>query len=92
MTDDEIIQEAVKRAQEEARSNGLEIGAIVAHPSDNMTYRLLDVKDGIATVGLSAEESKTGRVVIKQFPFAELFDPNVAKFYVVCIREREKSN
>lgn len=86
MTKDEIMRETVKRAQEEARSEGLEIGSTVAHPSDKIIYELLDVKGNIATVGLSAEESETGQEVTKQFPFDELFDPNVALKYALLIR------
>jgi len=86
VTNDKIIREAVKKAQEEAMSQGLKIGTTAAHPSDKMTYELLAVEGTIAIVGLSAEQSKAGQEVRKQFPLNELFDPNVALKYACLIK------
>ena len=79
MDNDFIIAEAVKRAQEHARQNGLSIGQTVAHPSDRFTYGLISVSGDVATVGLPASKSKDGKEVEKQFPLNELFDPNTVR-------------
>ena len=79
MNKKEIINEAVRRAQDLGRKNGLKIGQTVAHPSDKLTYELYSVDGEAATVGLDARKSPSGQEVRKQFPLAELFDPNDAK-------------
>ena len=44
MTDDEILDEVIKKAQEIARKDGLKIGDKVAHPSDPIVYELFKIK------------------------------------------------
>ena len=79
MNEKEIINEAVRRAQEVGRKKGLKIGQTVAHPSDRMTYELYSVDGEMAIVGLDAKKSPSGRKIKKQFPLGELFDPNDAR-------------
>lgn len=76
MTDDEIIEEAVKRAQKIANSEGLNIGNLVAHPDHEQTYKLVGVEGEIAIVSLPAENG--GQEPQERLPLNELFDPNVA--------------
>jgi hypothetical protein len=88
MNKNEVIAQAVKRAQQKAREHGLKIGGVVAHPTDELAYDLLGVEGNIATVGLPASKSPTKKEVKKNFPFDELFDPNQASKEVdsiVCV-------
>lgn len=67
---DAIIKQAVKRAQERARREGLTVGQVVAHPDEPAACELLAVDGEVATV-----RAPNGR---HAFPVGELFDPNVA--------------
>jgi hypothetical protein len=89
MTKDAIIAEAVRRAQEDARRNGLKVGQIVAHPNDEFSYGLISVDGDVATVGLTASQSRDGKEVTKRFPLNELFDPNIAGDMIHEIMEEE---
>lgn len=74
---DPKIREAVTQAQQFALKKPLRIGALVAHPNELVGFELRSVDEkGIATVG--CPDPVTRQDVIKQFPLAELFDPNVA--------------
>ena len=87
MNNKAIVAEAVKRAQEVARRDGLISGKNVAHPSDATTYELISVADDTATVGLKAEHSPTGQKIRKQFPLNELFNPLTAKKLMTQVME-----
>jgi len=76
MTRAETIEEAVRRAQKDARKNGLKVGQAVAHPGDPLTYELLEIRGDEAIVGLSSRKSPSGREIRKVFPVAELFSPD----------------
>lgn len=71
---DEIYNETIIRAQEIARKEGLEIGQTVAHPSEDMTYVLKEIKGDQAVVWIPDQKNS-----VKQFPLNELFDPNIAE-------------
>ena len=76
--EDAIIDAGVKRAQEIARTNGLRIGQIVAHPNDRIAYELKEVNGNVAQVWVPDKED-----TIKEFPLDELFDPNEARRHAV---------
>jgi len=77
-----LISEAVVAAQNQARIKGLHLGQVVAHPDNPYAYSLDFInEDGIATV--SYTNKTTGELVVRNFPFHELFDPNIAKKYAV---------
>ena len=85
MTEKQIIEQAVQQAQETARSEGLVIGSVVAHPDDLFTYKLLKVEGDTAYVRLSADKSPNGKELRKTFPVNELFNPVVANNYAIQI-------
>ena len=74
-----FINEGVKRAQDLACWNGLGVGEIVAHPSDELAYELLKVQGETAVIGLSTKQSSTKVRIEKRFPLNELFNPNTAE-------------
>ncbi|MFC1721962.1 hypothetical protein ACFL0Z_03555 [Patescibacteria group bacterium] len=69
-----IVGDVVKKAQEEAREKGLEIGQVLAHPDDDYTYELKEIEGDTAVVWFPDQDE-----TIKRFPLNELFDPNTAK-------------
>lgn len=71
---EEIYQIGIKRAQEIGKKEGLKIGQVVVHPSEDMAYELKKIIGGMALVWLPGQEE-----TIKEFPLDELFDPNVAR-------------
>ncbi|MBU1091680.1 hypothetical protein KKA27_02370 [Patescibacteria group bacterium] len=71
---DDILDVGVRRAQEIARTQGLEIGQTVAHPNDDMAYALKEVVEDVAFVWVPDQEN-----TVKKFPLNELFDPSTAK-------------
>jgi hypothetical protein len=80
---DSAIEEAVLKAQELARKEGLRVGQTVASPADELTYCLMAIEGDTAVVGLRAEESPTKQAIEKRFPLAELFDPNVSYNFIM---------
>jgi len=84
-----IVAEAVRRAQEVAKRDGLIPGKNVAHPSDPLVYELISVDDDRATVGLTAKDSPTGKGIRKQFPLKEIFNPYTAKKLLNTVIEEE---
>lgn len=60
----------IERAQKIGREHGFTIGQAVAHPSDPMTYGFRGQHGDVGIVGFEDVE--------KEFPLAELFDPNAA--------------
>lgn len=89
MNKKEIVAEAVKRAQKIAQEKGLIPSKNVAHPDDEIVYGLISVKGNVATVGLTAKQSPTGKEVRKQFPLNELFNPWTARELVSQIMQEE---
>ncbi|MBI2058125.1 MAG: hypothetical protein HYT63_04085 [Candidatus Yanofskybacteria bacterium] len=89
MNNKAIVAEAVRRAQKVAREKGLLPGKNVAHPDDPITYELISVDGDVATVGLKAEHSPTGKEVRKQFPLKELFNPFTARELITSVMEDE---
>ncbi|MBI2676647.1 MAG: hypothetical protein HYX21_01660 [Candidatus Yanofskybacteria bacterium] len=89
MNDKTIVAEAVRRAQKVAQEKGLLPGKTVAHPDDPITYKLVSVDGGVATVGLKAEDSPTGKEVRKLFPLKELFNPLTARELINSVTEDE---
>jgi len=73
MTNKEIIDEAVRRAQIEA-GGVFSFGQTVAHPTDKLIYEFMGI-------GNSSESGVVGLEggIEKEFPLSELFDPNIAK-------------
>jgi hypothetical protein len=71
MNTKQIIDEAVKRAQVIARTNGITVGATVAHPSYKLTCELIEVKGDIAILEVNGN--------FLEFPSDEIFDVNLAK-------------
>lgn len=89
MNNDETIKEAVRRAQKIAQKNGFEPGQAVAHPSDPYIYEFIRKSGSVAIVGLSTKKSPTKKQIEKEFPLAELFDPNVAVDLALVVRDEE---
>jgi hypothetical protein len=89
MSPKEIVTEAVRRALKIARIDGIEIGKIVAHPSDPYSYELTEKAEGLATLVVEAESSPTGERIEKKFPLDEIFDVNVVKDQAMLIRDEE---
>ena len=75
---EEYFQEGLKRGHEAAKAEGLEIGELVYHPSDDCVYELKSVANGIATVWIPAGTANNSEAIIKQFPYTELLDPKAA--------------
>lgn len=71
MNNDRLISEAVRRAQREARAQGLRVGTTVAVPYDPVAYELLSVTGETATVGHAD--------VQREYPVIDLFDANRAR-------------
>lgn len=82
-----ITTEAVRRAQEIAQENGLIPGKNVAHPDDPITYELIAIDGDIATVGLNASDSPSGKEIRKQFFIRELFNPYTARELITSVME-----
>lgn len=68
MTRNEQVIYGVRIAQKER----VPFGCSCAHPSDKMTYKLVNYEDGGETAVLCFEETE------KRFPASEVFDPNTA--------------
>ena len=77
----ECYEESIIEAQKSAERNGLAIGSIVAHPDDEFTYVLSEIRGKTAVVKIPAEFSETGKEIIKEFPFRELIDPRRAMVF-----------
>ena len=76
--DEEYFKEGLKRGHEAAQTEGLEIGQLVYHPSDDRVYELKSVENGIAIVWIPAGIANNPEDIIKEFPYAELIDPKAA--------------
>lgn len=78
---EEYYKESILEAQKSANKNGLEIGSVVAHPDDEFTYMLSEIRGETAIVKIPAEFSETGKEIIKEFPLKELFNPKTAMVF-----------
>lgn len=78
---EKCFKESVVEAQKSAEKNGLTIGSIVAHPDDEFTYELSEIRGNTAVVKIPAQFSETGNEIIKEFPLTELFDPRKATVF-----------
>lgn len=89
MNEEEIVAEAYKRARRIAHRRGLKKGEPVVHASDTgMIYALQKVRAGIATIGLTAKQNRTGKAIRKKFPLRELFNPNDALNRALAIKAK----
>lgn len=77
MNEDAILNYSIKKAKELAQQEGLEIGRVVVHESDDLAYLLKEIRDDIAVVWQKKEGTE------KEFPLNEIFDPNDAKRFAV---------
>lgn len=87
-----IIAEAMARAQQEARGHGLDPNAKIVHPDLEYAYRLVSVDNGIATLEIPAENSRTGERIVERKPYNELFDANRCFAIAMNIGQRELSD
>jgi|SRR3989344_2456259 len=74
---EENKQPAIEEAVRQGRTNGIPLGAVVAHPSCEFSYYLQKVVDGIAFLEVPADKLLAGQVPNKRFPVEEIFDVNV---------------
>lgn len=92
MNNKAIVAEAVRRAQEVVRRDGLIPGKNVAYPNDSIIYELISIDGDTATVGLTTEDIPTGKEIRKQLPLNELFNPWTAKKLMTQVMEDEFNN
>ncbi len=70
MNNEQIIAKAVEKSQVIARTNGITIGAIVAHPSYELAGELVEIKENVAVLEVNGN--------FLEFPSDEIFDVNLA--------------
>lgn len=75
-----LIEKNIPNAQADWRNSPVTIGALCAHPDEPIIGTLTGLANGVATVSFPSGPDK-------QFPFNELFDPNV--LLRVCKREKD---
>jgi len=71
MNNKQIIAKAVEKAQIIARTNGITIGAMVAHPSYELACELVEIKENVAVLEVNGN--------FLEFPLDEIFDVNLAR-------------
>jgi hypothetical protein len=71
----DFLLKAILIAKEKAFREGIAIGEIIAHPKDNFSYKLEEIKGSIAIASRPNPEGE-GRIV-KEFLFHEIFDLNL---------------
>ena len=72
------IQEGMMEGLRVARTEGLKVGDLVYHPSDDCVYMLKSIEGDIATVCLPAGTVGNDSEIIKEFPYKELINPKAA--------------
>ena len=70
MNNKQIIAKAVEKAQVIARTNGITIGATVAHPSYELACELVEIKENVAVLEVDGN--------FLEFPLDEIFDVHLA--------------
>ncbi len=73
MTSKQILQEGIRRAQEDAKKTGFKLNDIVVHPNNKLTWRFKEIDGDQAIVYLRANEHPTGQLVVEQLPLDGLF-------------------
>ena len=76
--DESHIQEGMMEGLRVAHNEGLKVGDLVYHPSDDCVYMLKSVNRDIATVCLPAGTAGNDSEIIKEFPYKELINPRAA--------------
>jgi len=82
-------EKGIQAAQEQARDEGIAIGSLVYHPSIDLIFSLREIKENIAIGYIPAEESPTGKEIIKEFPRDEILDPKVAMSMAKQLKEQD---
>lgn len=77
MTHKEIIDRAIILAQESAQTRVWKIGDIASHPDQPIVCKIEEIVDDIAIIGWKS--------IRERVPLEELFDPNDAKHFALCI-------
>lgn len=72
------IQEGIMEGLRVARTEGLKVGDLVYHPSDDCVYMLKSVEGDTATVCLPAGTIGNNSEITKKFPYKELINPKAA--------------
>lgn len=85
--DHAIIMEAVRLANEHAKSNPLQVGDTVAPIGGKISYKLRKINGDEAVAGYP--DPNTGEDTVDTFPLNKLFDVNVA--LRIAVRLKEKS-
>ena len=75
---EQLLNKAAALTKEKARTEGIAIGATIAHLNDPFIYTLKEIKGDVAVALIPTELSPTGKEIIKEFPLAEIFDYNFA--------------
>ena len=73
---DAHIDRGIEVAIEMAKNKTFSKGDVVAHQNEALTFAFVKEKDGIITMEIPAEISKTGKRMVKKYPKEEVFDPH----------------
>lgn len=77
-SNDHLAQEGMMEGLRVARTEGLNVGDLVYHPSDDCVYMLKSVEGDTAKVCIPAGSIGNEEEIVKEFPYSELINPKAA--------------
>ncbi len=86
---DSHIQEGMMEGLRVARTEGLNVGDLVYHPSDDCVYMLKSIDGNFATVSLPAGSVDNEFEITKKFLYEELINPKAAFHEAVDAKMRK---
>jgi len=75
---DQFVQEGLMEGLRVARTEGLKVGDLVYHPSDDCVYMLKSIEGEVATVCIPVGSIGNESEIVKEFPYSELINPKAA--------------